>query len=173
MARARPLVYRARLLRVAPGLDDKVLTAWNGLMIAAFARMARLLRGLGEEGAAAGEPYLQAAREAAAFANGRLWHSSSRTLRRRYRDGHSEIEAYAEDYGYLIFGLLELFAADPSPVWLDWAQTLQDRQNELFWARENGAWFSTTGRDPHVLLRMKETYDGAEPTASSIGAHNL
>jgi len=173
LQRARLAMFQERLRRPRPHRDDKVLTAWNGLMIAAFARMARLLRGLGDEGARAGEPYLQAAREAAAFVNGRLWHTSSRTLRRRYRDGHSEIDAYAEDYACLVFGLLELFTADPNPVWLDWAQTLQDRQTELFWDGDGGAWFSTTGRDPSVLLRMKETYDGAEPTASAISVHNL
>ena len=80
---------------------------------------------------------------------------------------------YAEDYAYLIFGLLELFQADGDPAWLEWAVTLQRRQDELFWDDQDGGWFSTTGRDPSVLLRMKEDYDGAEPTASSISVMNL
>jgi uncharacterized protein YyaL (SSP411 family) len=66
-----------------------------------------------------------------------------------------------------------LFQADPNPLWLQWAVRLQDRQDELFWDGERGGWFSTTGRDPTVLLRMKEDHDGAEPTASSMSVMNL
>ena len=173
LQRARLAMFEERLTRPRPHLDDKVLTAWNGLTIAAFARMARLMRGLGAEGSAAGAPYLEAAREAASFLRDTMWTPQTHTLLRRYRDGHAEIDGYAEDYAYLVFGLLELFASDPDPAWLDWAVALQERQDELFWDEDGGGWFSTTGRDPHVLLRMKETYDGAEPTASSMGAHNL
>jgi uncharacterized protein YyaL (SSP411 family) len=135
--------------------------------------MARLLRGLGDNGFAAGHPYGEAARAAASFIRARLWRADTRTLLRRYRDGHAAIDGYAEDYAFLIFGLLELFAADPDPAWLTWAVDLQERQDELFWDEGNGGWFSTTGNDPSVLFRMKETYDGAEPTASSVGAMNL
>jgi uncharacterized protein len=102
-----------------------------------------------------------------------MWHAGTRILLRRYRDGHAEIDGYAEDYAYLVAGLVELFQADSDPVWLEWAMTLQRRQNELFWDEAAGGWFSTTGRDPSVLLRMKEDYDGAEPTASSVSVLNL
>jgi uncharacterized protein YyaL (SSP411 family) len=102
-----------------------------------------------------------------------MWNPDTRTLLRRYRQGHGEIDAYAEDYACLIFGLLELFQADPDPKWLAWSATLQRRQDELFWDEAEGGWFSTTGQDPHVLLRMKEDYDGAEPTASSVSVWNL
>jgi uncharacterized protein YyaL (SSP411 family) len=171
--RARVTMFEARLARPRPHRDDKILTAWNGLMIGAFARMARLLRGFGEEGASAGEPYLEAARRAAGFIRERMWNAGNRTLLRRYRDGVAEIEAYAEDYAYLINGLLELFQADPVPMWLEWAIALQRQQDHLFWDNDAGGWFSTTGRDPSVLLRMKEDYDGAEPTASSVSVLNL
>ena len=171
--RARVKLFEERLARPRPHRDDKVLTAWNGLMIAAFARMARLLRGFGPDGAAAGEPYLAAARRAAAFVRERMWNAGTRTLLRRYRDGVAEIDAYAEDYAYLVFGLLELFQADPAPMWLEWAIALQQQQDDLFWDAQSGGWFSTTGRDPSVLLRMKEDYDGAEPTASSVSVLNL
>ena len=173
LQRARLAMFQTRLDRPRPHLDDKVLTAWNGLMIAAFARMARLMRGLGPESAAPAAAYLDAARKAASFIRAHMWQADRRTLLRRYRDGHAEIDGYAEDYAYLVFGLLELFATDPDSAWLDWAIALQERQDELFWDDASGGWFSTTGEDPHVLLRMKETYDGAEPTASSVGAHNL
>jgi uncharacterized protein YyaL (SSP411 family) len=164
LQRARLKMFEARLHRPRPQRDDKILTAWNGLMIAAFARMGR---------SPDGRVYLDAARRAAGFFRERMWNADSRTLLRRYRDGHAEIEAYAEDYAYLVFGLLELFQADADPAWLEWAIALQHRQDELFWDEQGGGWFSTTGRDPSVLLRMKEDYDGAEPTASSVSVMNL
>jgi len=170
---ARVRMFEARLERPRPQRDDKVLTAWNGLMIAAFARMARTLRATSAGGHDAAAPYGLAAVRAAAFAHERMWQASSRTLLRRYRDGHAEIEAYAEDYACLIFGLLELFQTDANPAWIEWAVDLQRRQDELFWDEAGGGWFSTTGQDPTVLLRMKEDYDGAEPAASSISAMNL
>ena len=102
-----------------------------------------------------------------------MWDSSRRVLRRRYRHGDAAIEAYAEDYAFLIFGLLELFQADGNPDWLEWAIALQHTQDELFWDAQSGGWFSTTGTDASVLVRMKEEYDGAEPSASGVGAWNL
>jgi uncharacterized protein YyaL (SSP411 family) len=73
----------------------------------------------------------------------------------------------------MIQGLLELFQADSQPMWLEWAIALQRRQDELFWDEEAGGWFSTTGQDPSVLLRMKEDYDGAEPSGNSVALMNL
>ena len=165
LRRARPLLIARRGSRPRPHLDDKVLTAWNGLMIAAFARAARTIDGA--------ESYLEDAQKAARFVREHLWQSSSQTLLRRYREGSSGVDAYAEDYAYLIFGLLELFQANGDPDWLEWATTLQRRQDELFWDANDGGWFSTTGRDESVLLRLKEDYDGAEPAASSVSVMNL
>jgi uncharacterized protein YyaL (SSP411 family) len=142
-------------------------------MIGALARMARVRHGLGADRRMGAAPHLEAAQRAASFVKGHLWQSGSNTLLRRYRDGHAEIPGYAEDYAFLIFGLLELFQADSDPAWLEWATTLQRRQDELFWDEASGGWFSTDGRDPSVLLRMKEEYDGAEPTASSMTVLNL
>jgi uncharacterized protein YyaL (SSP411 family) len=167
--RARFRMFEARVGRPHPYLDDKVLTAWNGLMIAAFARAARLAAADGREA----QVYLDAARKAASFIRDRMWNAGTRTLLRRYRRGEASIEAYAEDYAYLIFGVLELFQADADPAWLTWARALEQRQDELFWDDAAGAWFSTTGRDATVLLRMKDDYDGAEPSASSVSVLNL
>jgi uncharacterized protein YyaL (SSP411 family) len=164
--RSRLRMFAARVERPHPYLDDKVLTAWNGLMIAAFARAARALRH-------DAPVYLEAARRAATFIRDRMWNGQTATLLRRYRRGEASIEGYAEDYAYLIFGLLELFQTDPDAAWLEWAEVLQRRQDELFWDEADGGWFSTTGRDATVLLRMKEDYDGAEPTASSVSVFNL
>jgi uncharacterized protein YyaL (SSP411 family) len=164
LAASREKLFARREQRPRPHLDDKVLTAWNGLMIAAFARAGRVM--------ADGDAYTAAARRAASFIRKELWNPDSRTLLRRYRQGHAAVEGYAEDYAYLIFGLLELFQADGDPEWLAWARLLQQRQDDLFWDAEGG-WFSTTGKDTSVLLRLKEDYDGAEPAASSIGVLNL
>jgi uncharacterized protein YyaL (SSP411 family) len=175
LLRSRQLLFDARELRPRPQLDDKVLTAWNGLMIAAFARAARVLGGgmLGEDNAEDPTPvHLLNAVAAASFMRYTMWDAKTKRLLRRYRAGDAAIEAYAEDYAYLIFGVLELFQTTGDPEWLAWARELQARQDELFWDAEGGAWFSTTGDDPSVLLRMKEDYDGAEPAPSSVAALN-
>ena len=173
LARARVRMFQRQIARPRPHLDDKVLTAWNGLMIAAFARAARVVRGLSADGAQAAQPYFEAAARAARFIRRSMWGENTGTLLRRYRDGHADIDAYAEDYAFLVFGLLELFETDPDAEWLSWAIALQRKQDELFWDDSEGGWFSTTGRDPSVLLRMKEDYDAAEPTASSVSVWNL
>ena len=170
--RARMRLFEARLSRPRPHRDDKILTAWNGLMIGAFARAARTFGADGRTVDSA-QSFLGAARRAATFLRERMWSADSRTLLRRYRDGHADIDAFAEDYAFLVFGLLELFQADSDPVWLEWAIALQQRQDELFWDETSGGWFSTTGRDSSVLLRLKEDYDGAEPAASSVSVLNL
>jgi uncharacterized protein len=168
LARARVKLHERRATRPRPHLDDKVLTAWNGLMIAAFARAARVM---GADLKV--RPYMDTARRAALFIWKHLWNPETRTLLRRYRRGDAAVEGYAEDYAYLIFGLLELFQADGDPRWLEWALMLQRRQDELFADPLGGGWFSTTGRDESVLLRLKEDYDGAEPSATSVSVINL
>jgi hypothetical protein len=168
LGRTRQILFEARALRPRPHLDDKILTAWNGLMIAAFARASRAL--VARE---SGGRYLDVARSAATFIRTTLWNADERRLLRRYRDGDAAIDAYAEDYAYLIWGLLELFQADGDAAWLDWALTLQARLDERFWDGEDGGWFSTSGEDPTVLLRLKEDYDGAEPAATSVATGNL
>jgi uncharacterized protein YyaL (SSP411 family) len=122
---------------------------------------------------APGSGYLEDARRAARFVQQHLWDAGNGTLLRRYRNGAAGVQGYAEDYAYLIFGLLELFQADGDPAWLEWAVTLQKQQDTRFWDATEGGWFSTTGDDASVLLRLKEDYDGAEPSASSVSALNL
>jgi uncharacterized protein YyaL (SSP411 family) len=163
LGRARQTLFQARAVRPRPHLDDKILTAWNGLMIAAFARAARVL---------SAHEWLGSAERAARFVRRTLWREDTGTLLRRYRGANAAIEGYSEDYAYLVWGLLELFQATGAAEWLEWAQTLRRRQDELFWDQGDGGWFNTTGRDPSVLLRLKEEYDGAEPAASSVAAHN-
>ena len=201
LKRARQVLLRERAKRPRPQLDDKVLTAWNGLMIGAFARASRVVpefvgRGFSPAGAdpvgrgfspaetagqgfslactvGRGLGFAESARSAAMFIRARMWDPTTGRLLRRYRDGEGAIDAFAEDYACLIFGLLELFEAGGDRVWLDWALELQRRQDALFWDEQAGGWFSTDGRDPTILWRFKEDYDGAEPAASSVSVHNL
>jgi uncharacterized protein YyaL (SSP411 family) len=177
LTRARVALYQARGSRPRPHLDDKVLTGWNGLMIAACARAARVLTGghaLGQATAEdPGERHLASARRAAEFLRRTMWDDGRSVLLRRYRRGDAAIEAFAEDYAFLVFGVLELFQAGGDAEWLDWALALQRAQDRLFWDAQDGGWFSTTGEDPSVLVRMKEEYDGAEPSASGVGVSNL
>jgi uncharacterized protein YyaL (SSP411 family) len=170
LARSRGILLDVRAARPRPHLDDKVLTAWNGLMIAAFARAGRTVLASTADG---GAVFTAEAERAASFVERHLWVAGSKTLLRRYREGDAGVDGYAEDYAYLTFGLVELFQATGDPHWLEWALTLQARMDELFWDDARGGWFSTTGRDPSVLLRLKETYDGAEPAASSVAVLNL
>ncbi|MGE5360727.1 MAG: thioredoxin domain-containing protein, partial [Bacteroidales bacterium] len=167
----RRRLFAARAKRPRPGLDDKVIVAWNGLMVAAFARAARVLAH-SEAHAEASADWLRHAQQAASFIRATMWQPGRGVLLRRFRDGHAGIEGYAEDFACLVFGLLELFQADGNPDWLEWASELQRRQDELFWDERGGGWFNTTGNDASVLLRIKEDYDGAEPAASSVSLFN-
>ena len=166
---ARELLYKMRGARQRPNLDDKVLSGWNGLMIAAFARAARVF----ECDGSVASPLLTVAQSAACFVRDALWDGDRQRLLRRYRNGQAAIDGYSEDYAFTIWGLLELFQADFDPDWLDWAKRLQAQQNELFWDGDAGGWFATTGEDASVLLRLREDYDGAEPSASAVSVLNL
>ncbi|MEP7071582.1 MAG: thioredoxin domain-containing protein, partial [Verrucomicrobiota bacterium] len=158
-ARAKLLARRAE--RPRPHLDDKVIAAWNGLMISGFARAARILDD---------SSYLQTAVQAAEFLRRELWDGTS--LARNFRDGRG-VDGFADDYAFVIQGLLDLYEASFDVAWLKWAGALQAKQDELFLDRKRGGYFTTTGKDASVLLRMKEDNDSAEPAASSIAALNL
>lgn len=149
--------------RVRPHLDDKVLTAWNGLMIGAFAVAAAAL---------GSDTYLGAARRAASFIRKTMWNAETRTLLRRYRDGEAAIHGFLDDYAFLISGLLDLYQADFDPGHLDFAIALAERMRELFEDKEHGGFFTTAieNADPRALLRMKDDYDGAEPAGNSVAA---
>ncbi len=168
----RQRLFDVRSERPRPHLDDKVLAAWNGMMIAALARASQVLDG------ESAERSLQAAVRAAAFVRDRLWNARRGVLARRWHasqttDEQASIDGYAEDYACVIWGLLELVQATGDAAWLDWALELQKRQDDLFRDDANGGWFATTGEDSSVLLRVKEEYDGAEPSAGSVAVGNL
>lgn len=162
LSRCRDKLLSRRAERPPPHRDDKILTAWNGLMISAFARGGAFL---GEE------RYLKTARQAALFLKSSLWKEG--TLRRAYRIEAGSVPGFAEDYACLIQGLLDLYEADFDPAWLQWALELQTTQDRLFWDKEHGGYFSSAEGDPSLLLRIKEDHDGAEPAASSVSVRNL
>jgi uncharacterized protein len=158
--RARTKMIEARHLRPRPHLDDKILTAWNGLMISALAR----------GGVVLDDPVLiERAAQAAAFIQSKMWIDGE--LRRSYREGVSLVHGFLVDYAFLIRGLIDLYEAGGDGRWLDWAVELQSAQDRLFGS--NGAYFSTRQDDPHLIVRMKEDYDGAEPGGNAVAALNL
>jgi uncharacterized protein YyaL (SSP411 family) len=161
---SRKLLLEARNQRPRPSRDDKVVTSWNGLMVSAFARGARVLN----------EPrYLKTATRAADFVQTKLYRQSDDTLLRTYREEESKIDGFTDDYAFFIQGLLDLYEASFETHWLDLASTLQERQNALFWDTKGGAYFATSGKDPNLFLRRKGDFDGAEPSPNSISALNL
>jgi len=168
-----------RAKRPRPHLDDKIITAWNGLMISALAKGHVILGGApapahdSRGGVAAAPEYLTVATRAAEFIARELYDASTGTLFRSWREGRSSIGGFAEDYAYLIQGLLDLYEAGFEIRWLQWAGKLQTKMDELFWDEENGGYFNSRADDATVIVRLKEDYDGAEPAANSVAATNL
>lgn len=164
LSAARERLLEARAERPRPNLDDKILTSWNGLMISAYARAYTVL----------GDPdYLIAATEAARFLQKNLTRPETQTLLRSFREKPSEIDAFAADYTFLIQGLLDLYGAGFESEWLQWAEALQRKQDALFWDNANGSYFASLADDDSVIVRMKESYDGAIPSENSVAALNL
>ena len=164
LARSREKLLALRVARPRPRRDDKIITAWNGLAISAFARAYQVLGDPGD---------LAAAQRAAAFLAAQLFDATTGRLTRSYRQGASEAAGFAEDYAFLIQGLLDLYEADFQPDHLRWAEALQKTQDALFWDEATGGYFDTAGTDPHLLLRAKGDHDGAEPSANAVAALNL
>jgi uncharacterized protein len=164
LARAERILLEARSKRVRPHLDDKVLTSWNGLMISAFA--------LG--GAVLGEArYADAARRAAEFLIGRMYDPKTGVLLRRYRQGEAAIPGFLDDYAMFAQGLLDLYEAQFDLRHLELAVRLTEKQAELFEDRERGGFFSSAEGDESLVMRVKEDYDGAEPSGNSVALRNL
>ncbi len=162
LADARQKLYDARLRRIPPGLDDKVLTSWNGLMIGAMAEAARVL----------GEPrYLEAASRAADFALAHLRQADGRLLR-SWRRGSAHLNAYLEDYAFLGNGLLDLHEAGGAARYLEAARALASRLLADFVAPDGGL-FSTSADHETLLVRHREGHDGAVPSANAAAAHLL
>ncbi|HTY57570.1 MAG TPA: thioredoxin domain-containing protein, partial [Bacteroidota bacterium] len=162
LERAKERLFALRSLRPRPLRDGKILTSWNGLMIGAFARGGRILGDTRYRGAAV---------RAAGFITERLWKDG--ILYRRYREGESRFEAQLDDYAFLVAGLLDLFESSGEGRWLEHAVRLTERQIAVFHDGGGRGFFETSGSDRSVLVRMKEQYDGEEPSGNSVTAMNL
>jgi len=159
LARARAALYAFRAKRVPPGLDDKVLTSWNGLMIGAFAVGARIL---GER------RYRDAAERAATFVL-TMMRSPDDSLLRSWRAGTAHLDAYLEDYAFLADGLVSLYEAGADERWLLEARTLVERIRTRYRA-EDGGFYSTSDGHEDLVLRPRESHDGATPSANAMAA---
>src|SRR5213079_247451 len=113
------------------------------------------------------------ATRSARFLRTHLYDEKTKLLFRNYREGRSDIEGFADDYSFVIQGLVDLYEASFDVEWLKFAVELQETQDRLFFDEKNGGYFSTSGKDESVFLRMKDDNDGAEPAASSVAALNL
>jgi uncharacterized protein YyaL (SSP411 family) len=160
---SRKKLFEAREKRVHPFKDDKILTDWNGLMITAFAKGAKVLNS---------EEYLSAADNAVNFVlknmtdeKGRLYH--------RFRNGDAGIDAKIDDYAFLIWGLIELYEANFNPTYLQRALELNNILTEHFWDEERGAYFFTSDFGEKLLVRQKDILDSAIPSGNSVQMLNL
>ncbi len=164
LTRAIARMREARETRSRPHLDDKIVSAWNGLMISAFARGAQVLGDV---------RYAEAATRAAEFLRRELFDEERGVLFRSYRHGRAAVEGFAEDYAFVVQALIDLYETNFDVRWLAWAETLQATMDRLFWDADRGGYFNSAATDGDLVLRLKDDYDGAEPAASSVAAMNL
>ena len=160
-SRKKLFIYREK--RIRPHLDDKILTDWNGLMIAAFAKAGFVFN----------EPiYTEAAEKATKFILTNLKNSDNRLLH-RYRGGDSDYLAFIDDYAFLIWGLINLFESTFDVNYLKTAIEFQDQQNKYFWDSYIGGFYFTPEDGELLITRQKEIYDGAIPSGNSVSMFNL
>ncbi|MFI5337767.1 MAG: thioredoxin domain-containing protein, partial [Opitutales bacterium] len=156
---------QARSNRPRPHRDEKILTAWNALMLSALTRAHQVL--------GPAEVYLAAATRTAEFLQRELWDAATGTLYRSWGAGRRSIPAFAEDHAALVQALIDLYEAGFEIRWLQWAEQLQSRMNDLFWDDESGGYFNSRVGDTSVIVRLKDDHDGAEPAANSVALANL
>ena len=161
--RARPIIYEARGQRIPPGLDDKILTAWNGLMISAMAEGYRVL---------GDRRYLDAGTRAADFLLTTLVRADGRLLR-TYRAGKAHLDAYLEDYAYLAEGLIDLYEAGGASRYLLESLRLVEIVLADFLDEESGAFYSTARDHEFLIVRHREGNDGATPAGNAVAASAL
>jgi hypothetical protein len=154
-----------RKKRSSPGLDDKIITSWNGLAISALSKACQVF----DE-----KKYLHAAREAAEFLWKNLYDPPTTTLFRRWKAGEKKVKGLCEDYAFLVQGLLDLFEADSNPIWLDRALELTEKQTQSFFDQSNAGFFMTgEGHDRNLIIRVKDENDSVIPGANSVSVMNF
>ena len=161
---AKRKMFEARSQRVRPHLDDKVLASWNGLMLGAFARAFSVL---------GDEQYLAAAEKNLAFLQNNVWDAKRKVLYHRWRDGVSDQVQLLESYAFLLSGVLDLYEATLAPKHLDFALALADAMLAHFYDQDNGGFWQSTAGAKDLILRIKEDYDGAEPSGNSVAIMSL
>lgn len=161
---SRSILLAVRAQRPRPHRDDKIITAWNAMMISTLARGSRVLDR---------PDLLAAARAALDFIHTELWDEAIGLLGRSFRGRPSGVDGFPQDYAALIAALLEMAAADPDPRWLLWACQLQEAMDARFWDQGRGGYVMRATLGAETLLTLKEDYDGAEPSANSMSALNL
>ena len=159
----RKKLFDIRAARPRPLTDTKILTGWNGLMIRGFA-----VAGTNFKNAT----YIQAASDAATFVLDELRTEDGRLLR-TYGQGRAKLNAYVDDYAFMIDGLIALHDATQDPKWLDAADALLAKQIEFYWDETNGGFFDTSNDHETLLARGKNSVDGARPSGGSVSAQNL
>ena len=159
----RLTLFKTREKRIHPHKDDKILTDWNGLLIAALAKGAVAFQE---------KKYLEAAKKVVNFILSNLRESNNKLLH-RYKDGVSEIKGYLTDYAFLIWGLIELYEATFDIFYLKTALEFHKIQIEDFWDSNIGGFFFTAKDSEKLLTKQKEIYDGAIPSGNSIAMLNL
>jgi hypothetical protein len=163
LSSAREKLMAVRSGRAHPLKDDKILAGWNGLMIAALAKAGRAFN----------EPrYVEAAAKAVDFVFSEMVDDGG-CLLRRYRDGDASILGFLDDYAFLVWGLLELYEASYGLRYLKLAVEINGGMLERFWDTEQGGLYLTSEHSELVLVRSKETYDGAIPSGNSVAYLNL
>jgi uncharacterized protein YyaL (SSP411 family) len=159
LASAKSKMFAARAQRVRPLCDDKVLASWNGLMLGAMARAGAVL---GEEA------YRAAAEQNLAFLQARLWDAKTKTLCHRWRDGERDSVQLLEGYAFLLAGVTDLYEATLKAEHLDFAVALAESMSARFYDAENGGFWQSAAGAKDLILRVKEDYDGAEPSGNSV-----
>ena len=159
----RKKLFDVRAKRERPLLDTKILTSWNGLMIRGFADAGRLLKN---------ESYIATAEKAANFVAAKLMNKENR-LMRTYSNGEAKLNAYLNDYAFLIDGMIALHKATQKEKWLKLATALQNKQDELYWDKAIGGYFFTSTDHEVLIVRSKNPIDGAQPAGNSVSAQNL
>ncbi len=161
--KSRKDLFSARSKRIRPNKDDKILTDWNGLMIAALAESARVLN----------EPeYAVAAKKAADFIITNMINDKSE-LYHRYRDGNSAIRGFLDDYAFFAWGLIELYETIFDTKYLKLAIELHEKMFQQFWDKERGGFYQTAKTSETTLGRNMESHDGPYPSGNSVAAFNL